>query len=314
MTQLAEELTLETVLEIWQSTTARLEQTHLTLQCEVRRLTDELEEKNRQLAKKNRLADLGQMAGHVAHEVRNHLVPLTLYLSMLRRRLGLAVGANPASSAQFVPGQVAETQILVDKLESNIEAMRNMVQDLLNFTANRQPQRQRLEINDLIAELITEIQEQCRAQKIVLRQQVVGLSDVEADGEMLRSAVRNLLLNAVDALGQGGAIEVRAEAAEDGWQIAVCDDGEGIPTEVRERIFDPFYTTKSTGTGLGLSVVERVMESHGGWVSLESRLPSGTCACLHFPLFGRKAAVGMEGAVEAQAAPRTGANAQGEFA
>lgn len=314
MTHLAEELTLETVLEIWQSTTARLEQTHLTLQSEVRRLSEELEEKNRQLAKKNRLADLGQMAGHVAHEVRNHLVPLTLYLSLLRRRLGLATGANPAASPPSVSSQVAETQMLVDKLESNIEAMRNMVQDLLNFTANRQPQRQRLDINALVAELITEIQEQCRAQKISLRQPFVRLSDVEADGEMVRSALRNLLLNAVDALGQGGAIEVRAEVAEDGWKIAVWDDGEGIPAEVRERIFDPFYTTKSTGTGLGLSVVERVMESHGGWVSLEPRQPSGTCACLHFPRLGRKTATGMVGAIEAQVASMTNDEVQGEHA
>jgi len=277
MTELAEALTLETVLEIWQSTTARLEQTHLTLQSEVRRLTAELEEKNRQLAKKNRLADLGQMAGHVAHEVRNHLVPLTLYLSMLRRRLRL-----PASD-KTLPGGEAEALRLVDKLESNIDAMRNMVQDLLNFTANRQPQRRRLDVAALITELVVEIQEQCRAQKIEVRQHVVGLVDVDVDGEMLRSALRNLLLNAMDALGQGGTIEVRAEDSGQGWQIAVCDNGEGILPEVRERIFDPFYTTKSTGTGLGLSVVERVMESHGGWVCLEPRQPRGTSACLYFP-------------------------------
>lgn len=277
MTQMAEELTLETVLEIWQSTTARLEQTHLTLQAEVRRLSEELEEKNRQLAKKNRLADLGQMAGHVAHEVRNHLVPLTLYLSMLRRRLGLAAGPMPIETSD------AATLSLVDKLESNIDAMRNMVQDLLNFTANRQPQRQSLNLRTVVTELLIEIQEQCRAQQIGLSQSIGDLTEVVADGEMLRSALRNLLLNAVDALGQGGKIEVCFEQTEQGWQIAVCDDGEGIPPEVRQRIFDPFYTTKSTGTGLGLSVVERVMESHGGWVSLEPRQPRGTCACLHFP-------------------------------
>src|SRR3972149_6124948 len=78
---------LETVLTAWQEATARLEQTHKTLREEVKRLTDELEIKNRELARKNRLADLGQMASHVAHEVRNNLVPVTLYLSLLRRRI-----------------------------------------------------------------------------------------------------------------------------------------------------------------------------------------------------------------------------------
>ncbi len=124
MTHLAAELTLEAVLEIWQSTTSRLEQTHLVLQSEVRRLTDELEEKNRQLAKKNRLADLGQMAGHVAHEVRNHLVPLTLYLSLLRRQLsGVGPSAAPAN-------HLSEIELL-DKVDTNLTAMRTMVQDLL---------------------------------------------------------------------------------------------------------------------------------------------------------------------------------------
>jgi signal transduction histidine kinase len=242
-------------------------------------LTEELEEKNRQLAKKNRLADLGQMAGHVAHEVRNHLVPLTLYLSLLRRRLGLASGTT------LVDGENAAALGLVEKLESNIDAMRNMVQDLLNFTANRQPQRQSVDLQAVVSELLTEIQEQCRAQQIGLRHAIGDVTEVVVDGEMLRSALRNLLLNAVDALGQGGTIEVGVDQTEHGWQISVRDDGEGIPAEVRQRIFDPFYTTKSTGTGLGLSVVERVMESHGGWVSLEPRQPRGTSACLHFPLW-----------------------------
>jgi signal transduction histidine kinase len=78
---------LETVLAAWQAATVRLERTHEALRGEVQRLTDELAVKNRELARKNRLADLGQMAAHVAHEVRNNLVPVTLYLSVLRRRI-----------------------------------------------------------------------------------------------------------------------------------------------------------------------------------------------------------------------------------
>ncbi len=79
---------LPEILAAWQTATERLEQTHETLRGEVRRLSDELEIKNRELARKNRLADLGQMASHVAHEVRNSLMPLTLYLSLLRRHVG----------------------------------------------------------------------------------------------------------------------------------------------------------------------------------------------------------------------------------
>src|SRR6188472_4025342 len=78
---------MQTILSAWNDATDRLRRTHETLRDEVRRLTDELEVKNRELARKNRLADLGQMAAHVAHEVRNNLVPVALYLSLLRRRL-----------------------------------------------------------------------------------------------------------------------------------------------------------------------------------------------------------------------------------
>src|ERR1700741_1208845 len=86
-TAINERADLQTVLSAWHGATVRLEQTHEALRAEVRRLTDELEVKNRELARKNRLADLGQIASHVAHEVRNSLVPVTLYLSLLRRRL-----------------------------------------------------------------------------------------------------------------------------------------------------------------------------------------------------------------------------------
>ncbi len=90
---------LETVLAAWHTATLRLEQTHEALREEVQQLTDELEVKNRELARKNRLADLGQMASHVAHEVRNNLVPVTLYLSLLRRRIAGDAG-EPGNAGQ----------------------------------------------------------------------------------------------------------------------------------------------------------------------------------------------------------------------
>jgi signal transduction histidine kinase len=272
----ASELTLESVLEIWQSTTTRLEQTHLVLQAEVRRLTDELEEKNRQLAKKNRLADLGQMAGHVAHEVRNHLVPLTLYLSLLRRQL------NGANENTFPLGSLSGITLL-DKVDANLTAMRTMVQDLLNFTANRQPQWSEIQLQAVVLELFEEIQSQCEAQGIALASEVPDQANLSGDVEMLRSALRNLLLNAVDALPNGGNLLVQVREDDRFVRIDVVDDGEGIPTDVMDRVFDPFYTTKPTGTGLGLSIVERIMECHGGQIHVQRMEPHGTCFSLSFP-------------------------------
>src|SRR4051812_7345713 len=110
---------LNAVLAAWNVATERLEQTHESLRNEVRRLTDELEIKNRELARKNRLADLGQIATHVAHEVRNNLVPVTLYLTLLRRRLSDDSGSLD----------------VLTKIESGFTALDATVNDLLHFTA-----------------------------------------------------------------------------------------------------------------------------------------------------------------------------------
>src|SRR3954453_16665660 len=110
---------LETVLVAWQQATTRLEQTHEALGAEVRRLTEELEHKNRELARKNRLADLGQMASHVAHEVRNNLVPMKLYLSLLRRR----IDCDTASAS------------VLDKVMAGFTALEATVGDLLHFSS-----------------------------------------------------------------------------------------------------------------------------------------------------------------------------------
>src|SRR5271156_5606138 len=128
---------LTTVLAAWNTATVRLQETHEALRSEVRRLTDELEVKNRELARKNRLADLGQMASHVAHEVRNNLVPVTLYLSLLRRR---------------VSGD-AESLDMLEKVSAGFRAMDVMVNDLLHFTSDRDPQLVYVPLGKLIADV-----------------------------------------------------------------------------------------------------------------------------------------------------------------
>src|SRR6476646_8575285 len=116
-----EELDLPTILKAWNEATDRLQHTHEALQAEVRRLSDELEAKNRELARKNRLADLGQMASHVAHEVRNSLVPMKLYLSLLRRRL---VGDDGSLD-------------VLEKIVTGFTALEATVGDLLHFSSQR---------------------------------------------------------------------------------------------------------------------------------------------------------------------------------
>lgn len=160
---------LETVLAAWQAATVRLEQTHETLRAEVHRLTNELEVKNRELARKNRLADLGQMAAHVAHEVRNTLVPVSLYLSLLRRRLA----ENPSAME------------VLDKVAAGFSALDVTVSDLLHFTSDRDPQWRSFLLRGLVEETVSSLALQFEAQSVRSVIQIPADQRLTADREMI---------------------------------------------------------------------------------------------------------------------------------
>lgn len=252
---------LETVLAAWHGATLRLEKTHDALREEVRRLTDELETKNRELARKNRLADLGQMASHIAHEVRNNLVPVSLYLSLLRRRI-----AEDSGSCD-----------ILDKVEGGVMALDATVNDLLHFTAERDPHRTLVPLAALVDEVSRSLAPQLAAQQINVQTAIACELRILADREMLRRAVLNVALNAIDAMPDGGELTFTAWSGSAGVELEIADTGPGLSDEVCRRAFEPFFTTKSTGTGLGLAIVDRVAEVHGGDV-LATNCPEGGAA------------------------------------
>lgn len=260
---------LAEVLGLWNDATLRLQQTHEVLQGEVRRLTEELEVKNRELARKNRLADLGQMASHIAHEVRNGLVPITLYLSLLKRKL---------------KGDESCCTIL-GKLQSGFSELDTTVNDLLHFSSDRQPNKSNVALAPLTEELCRSIMPQFQAQEIHVYTDVPEELHVNADREMLRRGLLNLLLNAIDAMHEGGELIVRARVIEEAEavEISVCDNGCGFSEESLKRAAEPFYSTKGTGTGLGLAIVCRIVEVHGGVFSIENHNPAGAVVKMCFP-------------------------------
>jgi signal transduction histidine kinase len=258
---------LETVLAAWHTATLRLERTHETLCGEVARLNKELEIKNRELARKNRLADLGQMASHVAHEVRNNLVPVSLYMSLLRRRLSDDTGS----------------QTILAKIEAGFTALDATVNDLLSFTAHRQPQRQSFLVCDLVNEVCESLGPQLEAQRIDLDIDVPPNTLLSADREMIRRALLNLVLNAIDAMPGGGALVITSYENAGGFELEVADSGPGLTEEVQRRAFEPFYSTKPSGTGLGLAIVFHVAEAHGGTVTAMNCPEGGAAFTIKIP-------------------------------
>jgi signal transduction histidine kinase len=239
---------LQTILLAWNEATDRLQQTHEALRSEVSRLSDELEAKNRELARKNRLADLGQMASHVAHEVRNSLVPMKLYLSLLRRR----IDADESSAS------------VLDKVMAGFTALEATVGDLLHFSSQRDPRRDRVQVSNLLQDVVQSLAPQLDAQGIWARVDCDERLTATADADMLKRAILNLVLNALDVLPDGGELVATACHTAAGLEIEIADSGPGVPATILDRLFEPFFTTKGSGTGLGLAIVERIAAVHGG--------------------------------------------------
>jgi len=265
---------LAAILHAWNEATDRLQSTHESLRAEVRRLTDELEVKNRELARQNRLADLGQMASHVAHEVRNSLVPMKLYLSLLRRRI-----ASDSGSLD-----------VLDKVTSGFTALEATVGDLLHFSSDREPQWLTFGVARLLDEICQSLSPQLDAQGIRLEVDCPQQLGIRADRDMLRRAILNLVLNALDAMPSGGLLMITVCPSATGVDIEVGDSGPGIADELLDRLFEPFFTTKSSGTGLGLAIVDRIAEAHGGRVVALNGAEGGAAFTLSIPHFTR----GME--------------------
>lgn len=262
-----ENSSLEAVLAAWNEATMRLQETHEVLQAEVGRLAKELEAKNHELERQNRLADLGRMASHVAHEVRNSLVPVTLYMSLLKRRLSEDTGSMD----------------ILAKIEAGFTALDVTVNDLLNFSAHREPHWHNFSVRELVDEICEALGPQLDAQAIQVVADVPPDAIVNADREMLRRAVLNLVLNAIDVMQEGGQLVFTSFIGPQGFELEVGDSGPGLDQEQLCRLFDPFFTTKSNGTGLGLAIVHRIAEVHGGRVTARNCPEGGAAFTIEIP-------------------------------
>ncbi len=235
---------------------------------DLRRSYADLERAQRRLIQGERLAALGEMSAVVAHEVRNPLGVIFNSLGSLRRLV------RPTGDARM----------LLDIVGEEADRLNRIVGDLLDFARPSTP--------ELRPEALDRVVEDAVAAALALRPQGVevareldpSLPPVPVDPRLVHQAVVNVVANAVQAMPGGGRLTVRTRADGDEAVVEIEDTGAGIPDEVRARIFEPFFTTKANGTGLGLAVVRRIVEWHGGTVSVRTRPGEGTAFALRFPL------------------------------
>lgn len=228
----------------------------------VRKISDEIE-------LSRRLAAIGRLTSGVAHEVRNPINAIMVHLEVLREKI-----------KQIDP----ESRRHMDVIGSEIQRLDRVVQTLVDFT---RPVELRLGDTDLrrIVEDVSVLAapEAGRLGVTVGCQLPAEALLVKADADLVKQAVLNIALNGVQAMPEGGALSLAARRKDDAIEIEVRDQGPGIPPEIRDKIFKLYYTTKKSGTGIGLAMSYRVMQLHNGSVEFESEPGQGTVFRLRFP-------------------------------
>jgi len=213
---------------------------------------------------------VGELAAAIAHEVRNPLAVIVNAVAGLRR----------SSLRQ------EDRVTLLDIIEEEAGRLNRLVGDLLRFARPFSVSRQRVSL----VEMANRFNDAPESQPSV-DVRVDGAPDAEmvwVDPNLFRLVFDHLISNARQAMREGGTVDVRIRkdeiAAEPGVRIEIADSGHGMPADVRRRALDPFFTTRPSGTGLGLPIVQRIVEAHGGWLGIESAEGVGTTVTLHFPI------------------------------
>lgn len=239
--------------------TARLQDTHQTLRAQVERLQSELAEANERLRRSRSLAALGEMAAGIAHEIRNPLGAIALNAELLKE--DVADRADALAS--------------VDKIRRAAERLDRIVGDVLSFARDTRVHAVETTAGEIIELALCDCEALLARESVAAHVEIDGECRLSADLALVGQAVANLVRNAVEAMRGSKTREIVLSAREarlrtaDGSRrgfvvLSVEDTGPGIPAEARERIFNPFFTTREEGTGLGLAIVHRIVDAHGG--------------------------------------------------
>ena len=214
-----------------------------------------------------------EVAAGIAHEVRNPLNALQINLQILDQELRV-----------LVPDPGAHVYAVLTKISRELGNLDNFVSEFLRYA---RPPRLKIEpvpVRQLLADLVTFLEPQFAEKEVALRLAARrGPRVIRADSFQLKLALLNLLLNALQASAPGGTVAITTAEEPAGLTIDIRDSGEGISQERLARVFDVFFTTREGGTGLGLPIARRIIEEHGGSLSLTSAIGQGTTAHLLLP-------------------------------
>lgn len=218
-------------------------------------------------------AEISQLAGGLAHEIRNPLSTLSLNLGLLAEDF-----QNPETTRD------RRVQQRVNRLQREVQRLHDILENFLRFARVQDLKLAPVDLNSLVEELCDFYEPQASTQGIVVRTSFArDLPDVRLDADLFKQALLNLMLNAEHAMAEGGEL-IMTTRREGHWVVLdVIDTGSGMTEDVRARIFDPFYSTRPAGSGLGLPTTRKIVESHGGMIEVQSVAGKGSQFSLRLP-------------------------------
>ncbi|NQT84294.1 GAF domain-containing protein [bacterium] len=234
--------------------------------------TKELRDAQEQLVRKKKLAVLGQLAGGVGHELRNPLGAIknaAYFLNMV---------------VEEPDPEVKETLEIIEK---EVATSERIIGSLLGFARPQPPTRRKTNINEVVEEALSRAAVPERVQVVCKFEE--ALPPILADPDQLGQVFGNTILNAIQAMPEGGELVIRSEAPGSDWvSVFFTDTGEGIPKENLAKLFEPLFTTKARGIGLGLPIIKTLVEGHGGAIEVQSEVGQGATFTVRLPVGGRE--------------------------
>jgi two-component system, NtrC family, nitrogen regulation sensor histidine kinase NtrY len=240
------------------------------------RMTEDLVQQKDRTLQAERVAAWRELARRLAHELKNPLFPLQVTVENLMR-------AKQKSPEMFEEVFHEGTATLL----AEIDNLKTIIGRFSEFSKMPQPQRRPTQVNDVVRSVLrvfqAQLQDKNKNQISVRTELDEALPEISADPDLLHRALQNLVLNAVDAMPQGGELTIRTGTMGNRVELSISDTGSGLSQEECGRLFTPYYTTKQHGTGLGLAIVQSVVSDHGGKISVESTKEKGTTFRIELP-------------------------------
>lgn len=236
----------------------------------IQKTTADLRKTEAQLIRSEKLAALGQLAAGIAHEIRNPLTSINILIHSLRERL-------PSENSRQEDLKV---------IEEEIHRMNEIVDQFLRFAKPSSPFLEKTDVLSIFEETLQLLRPQIEKQRIVVEKEFQALPMIQMDPEQMKQAMLNLLLNAIQAMPQGGQLTLSGRNSKEGqWiHLSIEDSGMGISPEDIDKLFDPFFSTKEGGVGLGLSITHRIIDQHHGKIEVESIPEKGTIFTVWLPI------------------------------